>query len=630
MEEISKKLDNLLSKAGQENRYQYIIVILFLFQFLCSNFLNSSLLYLQSTPYVIINHEKTSQKLNYTICELKNITYEIDTSKKVSSLIIDYNIYCDKTKVSLIEISLFSGMIIGGSIMYLFADRIGRKIALLFFFLFYILLLFIFFFIKSSFILTLLILFFIGIITNIIILTMIIYICEIIKLKNIPIFLTLILIGFPISSIFNDILFELFKENWRYIILIIFTYNILIYITLFFYIIGSPIFAFMNNDIKLFKQHLNKIALKNKVKLEDDDFNFLEPYMDPLNPKKQLKKIESNEDEKVSSLLYYDKESFFSYENEENSKDELIETNEEVDNVASIKFFFAKYKLKDYSLLDLFKKTIQISNFSVMSYLWIVSELTIEGINFENEKFKLFKEKIIVNITIHILEIIFFFIIIYLLSSRYFGIQKTLISLQLISFIIISISLLVQDNNEIFSRIILFYLFKICWSGTFLIINIMSTQIYPTVIRSKGLGLNNSFGKLGNMISPFLFNNLKLNDIILYFLVFTFFSLLFTYVLPKKIGSITLDYVNDEVKNKNKNTKNIENDDSDEDDDDNYDVKYRKKFMKSKRNSLINQNDNIDTSNNQVTLRDNSGKISTLSDKNINNDNNMKEKDDSF
>ena len=52
--------------------------------------------------------------------------------------------------------------------------------------------------------------------------------------------------------------------------------------------------------------------------------------------------------------------------------------------------------------------------------------------------------------------------------------------------------------------------------------------------------------------------------------------------------------------------------------------------MKSKRNSLINQNDNIDTSNNQVTLRDNSGKISTLTDKNINNDNNMKEKDDSF
>ena len=39
---------------------------------------------------------------------------------------------------------------------------------------------------------------------------------------------------------------------------------------------------------------------------------------------------------------------------------------------------------------------------------YIVSELTIEGINFENEKFKLFKEKIIVNVTIHILEIIFF------------------------------------------------------------------------------------------------------------------------------------------------------------------------------------------------------------------------------
>ena len=47
------------------------------------------------------------------------------------------------------------------------------------------------------------------------------------------------------------------------------------------------------------------------------------------------------------------------YEEEDENKDELIENNEEVDNVASIKFFLAKYKLKDYTILDIFEQDLQ-------------------------------------------------------------------------------------------------------------------------------------------------------------------------------------------------------------------------------------------------------------------------------
>ena len=78
MEDISKSLDELLAKAGQANRYQFIIVILFLFQFICSNFLNSCLPYLQSPPFIILQNTTESIKLNYTLCE-KN--FEIDRTK---------------------------------------------------------------------------------------------------------------------------------------------------------------------------------------------------------------------------------------------------------------------------------------------------------------------------------------------------------------------------------------------------------------------------------------------------------------------------------------------------------------------------------------------------------------------
>ena len=78
MEDIINNLDELLAKAGQANRYQFIIVILFLIQFICSDFLNTGLPYLQNQPYIILNNTNESIKLNYTLCE-KN--FEIDRTK---------------------------------------------------------------------------------------------------------------------------------------------------------------------------------------------------------------------------------------------------------------------------------------------------------------------------------------------------------------------------------------------------------------------------------------------------------------------------------------------------------------------------------------------------------------------
>ncbi len=597
MEDISKSLDELLAKAGQANRYQFIIVILFLFQFICSNFLNSCLPYLQSPPFIILQNTTESIKLNYTLCE-KN--FEIDRTKKISSLIIDYEIYCNKNKVSSIEISLFLGMTIGSSTMYLFSDRFGRKKTLLYFIPCYILLLLIFFFIKSYFFFMLLNLFFIGITGYIIILTMIVYICEIIKFKNIPIFVAIIVTGAPISSILNHIFFSIFNENWRVVILVFIILNLFTYILICYIIIGSPIFFFMNNDINTFEKHLIRIAQKNKVNLNEEDFKFLEPYKDPLKSKRNTAIKVNIYDNNNSSLLMFDNN--ITYEEEDENKDELIENNEEVDNVASIKFFLANYKLKDYTILDIFEQENQAINFIIMSYLWIISEITIDGINFQNEKFQVFNTSFSVNITINILEIVFFIIVVYLLFSHLFGVQNTLISFQLISSFLISISLLITDEKDNILRFILLYCFRLCWSGTYLIIYILSTEIYPTVIRSKGLGLNIAFGKLGGIFSPFFIESLDLNNIILYFLVFTFFSLLFTYALPQKIGSITLDYANDEVKKKNKkkNENENENDDSDEEeDDDNYDDLYKKKMNKRRRSSFI--ENSIYFNNNRVS-----------------------------
>ena len=58
MKELQKKLDLTLSKAGQYNRYQIIIVILFSLQFMCSQFFHNNFTYLITRPFIIYKNNK--------------------------------------------------------------------------------------------------------------------------------------------------------------------------------------------------------------------------------------------------------------------------------------------------------------------------------------------------------------------------------------------------------------------------------------------------------------------------------------------------------------------------------------------------------------------------------------------
>ena len=52
MKDLSKKLDQVLKKAGLSNRYQIILVLLFIFQFTFCEYLNVAVPYLDDLPTV--------------------------------------------------------------------------------------------------------------------------------------------------------------------------------------------------------------------------------------------------------------------------------------------------------------------------------------------------------------------------------------------------------------------------------------------------------------------------------------------------------------------------------------------------------------------------------------------------
>ena len=200
MKDIQIKLDLIFYKAGQFNRYQIIIVTLFTLQFICSQFLHNSFTYLTSRPFITIN-STIDMRIEPSICNKyfngNNFTDSIILRKNqipTTSIILDYEIYCERFKTYLISFFYYLGIIIGSCISYNFYDKIGTKLTLSIFIPSQIICLILFQllnldFFKNSLSFLYANLFILGMCEYIIINILFLYICDIVNLSKIPFFL---------------------------------------------------------------------------------------------------------------------------------------------------------------------------------------------------------------------------------------------------------------------------------------------------------------------------------------------------------------------------------------------------------------------------------------------------------
>ena len=158
-------------------------------------------------------------------------------------------------------------MILCACSSYLFADKIGRKKALVIFIPIHVFFLCTFKILTPSLGYCTLYLIFInilllGICNPVIILTMIIYNCEIIKQNHFHIFVLLIITGVPLSNLFGTLLFNIINLDWRNSLLIIVIINFIIYLFILCKLVGSPIFSFNNELFDIFVFDLIKLGKK--------------------------------------------------------------------------------------------------------------------------------------------------------------------------------------------------------------------------------------------------------------------------------------------------------------------------------------------------------------------------------
>ena len=531
--DVHTQLELLLNKSGQKNIYQFIITFLFLLLFSSCEFFRVSLPYIEATPFIIYEHK--SQKLTYQLCDTIGVDKLIfDDSKPVSSLVTDYQLYCDETKVSLIGMSIYAGMLFGAFISYLFADFYGRKHTLVSITPLYIILSVTFAFVKDIFKLyyvSLIFLFFIGLFSYILMITLLVYICEIVYFKHIPIFVTIIVSGLPLNGMISNLMFEYFNNtNWKWGIVVNSGIVLIVYLLLVIYIVESPIYYLNNGNVDLFKKNLNKISKKNNGKaLDEGEYEFL------YSAENESMAISEHEIKEIDNSLLP----------KQDAEELLIDTSAKKDkSILSISTeasssIFGKYKMKDYSPLDLLRYKSQISNFLILSFLWGINIIILHGLNIQSKNvYDNNNYYFLIYFVSLIVDLIGYYLILYLILNSYFGFHKTLVSLQLLSLSILMFSLLLNDEKDSLLNTICLYISKFCSSCMYSLLTIITIEIYPTMIRTKGLGVNKGIGKIGGIIAPFLSENLKMEDLIVYYIAFIFFGLLFAFGLPDKIGTL--------------------------------------------------------------------------------------------
>ena len=583
MKEIQKKLDGLFLKAGQYNRYQFIMVTLFILQFLCSQFFHENYNFLTSNP--IINFNNTEIKPDALWCKNHNNPKNLELAKKqipTTSIIIDFELVCQTTKLYLIDVVYYFGNILGSCIAYHFYEKVGTKISLCIFDAFQIASFLLLEFlnistIKKNLVLLYIDLFLIGFSQYIIINIIFLYICDIINLGQIPLFITIIVCGRALAGLLGIIFFEYLELNWKHDICIIAGFNLIILVIILIYMVSSPKAALRNNKYVNFVKHLIKIAKKNKITLLKKDFDFLLPFM-----KRQekidyqffftlyspIEKINNDNDNNINisensdKIKLYDKDEKIDNEeedediflkvkvNEEERKNKIKDDyllSDENNKIGSVQTLFNRIKMDDYSFFDFFKFKTHLINFSILSFLWNVYNFIKYGMEATLNEIPHYYNHSYWSIIIQVLGLINLFIILLLYSLNNNAFHKLLTLIQLLTFIVLSIAAYLYDDKiNIISYIIALLIAKIIWNCLYILLLMLSLLIYPIMLRSKGLGWNIALGVVGKLLVTFVIDLTDKHAYTLYFLLFVFLTLIFSNSLPSKVGSLTFDLSKDE------------------------------------------------------------------------------------
>ena len=444
-----------------------------------------------------------------------------------------------------------------------------------------------------------------GFCNYIIVIDILIYISEIVQQTKIPYYILSIATGASIAGLMATITFYVDKSlDWRDILLIYAGIDLLIFIAIIFVLIDSPMFALNIENFEDFSARLTNIASRNGIQLVPQDFAFLAPYMEKERRKrlfsadrtniatddsssysssvyeqqnddninnstnngiidketietKALKMIEKERQKDVTytsvgNKIYSEGQLIYSNPNPTFHKREsmfvrtdamkdvyLLSLGEDAD--VPVRSLFGESKMIDFTPLDLLRFNSQIKNFVLLTIIWIITVIIRSSIDYRKKYLFYYMEKIEYPIANFCLEIFSPFVLLFIYYKYNYSIQRILITVNLLQFIFfVFVGFFIQKAHAE-TQVVFLMLGKSCCHGVYLVLYVITLEIYPIMIRTKGVGFNIGFSAIGSIVAIIIIENLEFDSLILYFLLFNFFSMVFCYGLPLKIGTLLLD-----------------------------------------------------------------------------------------
>ena len=504
-----EKYETMIENAGDNNRYQYILLIFIFFIYGATEFITISIPYLEIKP--IINYDldgkNTTKTLTYQICdEYQKLNKSIDIieNKTKSSIVYDFKLYCHESQTAFIGTAIFLGILFGSLLSHYFSDKFGRKYTVIGFGIINVMASFSYLLIYNLYVLYFA-LFFSGFSYIITALTAMIFLNECLAPNIRSIFSSIIYISYSIFGIIYPLLFESIN-NWRIIFVIVGGIQLLALIMMWIYSVESPRYLLNKRKFKEFGSVIQIIACKNQISCDTLLNHF--PDIEDETPK-------------------------FEEKFEHNSTDDFLHDLKK-----------KQMKEKNYNLIDLLRYPSQRINFLVTSTIWFSCSFIFYGlaINIKNYEGNIYLEGILIN----------FFEIFVVLLSGYLANSKSLGRKHTISLFLVGgstslvISLLIV--KETFFYNVLLMITRYCFTSVFCIIYYVTNEIFPTCLRSKGMAMCSVASRFGGIVSPIVLEKLiNFKFVIIIYLVLGTISLMFSFSLEETNNKILKDKIPEEI-----------------------------------------------------------------------------------
>ena len=264
-----EKIEQLLSYAGNEHKYQYFVLAIFLFLWMNCNFMAVVLPYLERQPLIKYTDENNIVHTNETLSnEMCGKQFEI-LERFGYSWVSEFDIECDKFNIGLIGVFTFIGNTMGSVAFSIITKYFKHKRILLISSVGFSLSIYICTIIHSInyFYWIFICLIFVGLFGNCLCYSSLVVCEEIVSSRKRSFFSSIINMGYGLCGIMYSLIF-MYIQNWRYDFYILIGFSLFLGVLIWLFVYDSPRIYIDTKDIDKAKKILEGIASFNGLKKE--------------------------------------------------------------------------------------------------------------------------------------------------------------------------------------------------------------------------------------------------------------------------------------------------------------------------------------------------------------------------